>query len=93
MLKMQIPKYYQVKKGQTIERIAERFSLPPSLLVKENGLKQQVYAGQILRIPTQRGNAFTAHEQATKALCCGDDKRYEEKNGTDILYPGMRVIL
>lgn len=90
---MQIPKYYQVKKGQTIERIAERFSLPPSLLVKENGLKQQVYAGQILRIPIVSGNLYTVKLGDDKTLVCGNEENYRKKNGTELLYPYQKIFL
>lgn len=93
MLEVEFIVYYKVQKGQTLAKVAKAFCVAERLIVKENRLRAELCEGQILRIPTQRGNAFTAHEQATKALCCGSDKRYEEKNGTDILYPGMRVIL
>ena len=90
---MQIPKYYQVKKGQTIERIAERFSLPPTLIVKENGLKQQVYAGQILRIPIVRGHLYAVKLGDDKTLVCGNEENYRKKNGTELLYPYQKIFL
>lgn len=93
MLELEFIVYYKVKKGQTLAKVAKTFCVAERLIVKENGLRKELCEGQVLRIPTQRGNAFTAHEQATKTLCCGSDERYKEKNGTDILYPGMRVIL
>ena len=93
MLKSVYCKYYQVKDGQTLTQIADYFCLSPRLLAKENGLKTQVRAGQILVIPTERGNAYTVREQDTKALLCGGKESYEKKNGTDIFYLGMRVLL
>ena len=93
MLELQHTVYHKVKKGQTLADVAKAFCVAERLLVKDNRLHSELCEGQILRISSQRGNAFIAHEQATKTLCCGSEKRYEEKNGTDILYPGMRVIL
>ena len=93
MLRLEIPRYYKVKKGQTIEEIAKVFQLSAYLLVKENALKSEPFAGQMLKIPTQRGNVYTAKAGDNKALLCGSAERYEKVNGTDILYIGMRVIL
>ena len=71
--------------------IADCFSVSEYLLAKENGLTQAPFAGQILRIPSERGNAYTVREGDTKALLCGSEENYVRKNGTDIFYIGMRV--
>ena len=89
MLKSVTRKYYQVKNGQTLEQIAAYFCVSPRLLAKENGLKAQPFAGQILLIPTERGNAYTVREQDTKALLCGSEVGFEKRNGTQVFYLGM----
>ena len=91
MLKTVFRRYYQVKKGQTLEKIAEYFSVSERLLVKENGLTEAPFAGQILTSPTERGNAYTVQEGDTKALLCGSEENFYRKNGTDVFYIGMRV--
>lgn len=93
MLKMEIRQYYQVKDGQALRCIAEAFSVSERLLIQENNLTGEPFAGQILRIPAERGNAFTAQAGQSKSLLCGSEENYRKKNGTDILYIGMRVIL
>ncbi|MBR2330206.1 MAG: LysM peptidoglycan-binding domain-containing protein [Clostridia bacterium] len=93
MLTIKIARYYKVKKGQKVKDVAEAFCVAERAIIRENDLTEEPYEGQVLRIPTTRGNVFTACEGQSKALLCGSDKRYAEKNGTDILYPGMRVIL
>lgn len=93
MLKMRIAKWYQVKDGQTVSDIAKAFCVSERLLVKENGLTEEPKAGQILKIPQMRGNVYVARAGDTKKLLCGSDENYQAKNGTDILYIGMRVIL
>ncbi len=91
MLKTQNQRYYKVKKGQTLPKIAAYFSVAEYLLIRENGLTKPPFAGQILRIPAERGNAYTVREGDTKELLCGSAEHYFTKNGTDIFYIGMRI--
>ncbi len=86
-------KFYQAKEGQTLEEIAAYFSVSKWLLAKENGLTEAIYTGQILRIPQERGNLYTVKVGDTKELLCGSADNYFRKNGTDIFYIGMQVIL
>ncbi len=82
-----------MREGQTLEGIAEYFSLSPYLLAAENGLNAPLRTGQILKIPNERGNLYTVKEGDTKELLCGSEENFRKKNGTDIFYIGMRVIL
>ncbi len=82
-----------MKSGQTLKEIAETFCVSARLLAKENALTEEPRAGRILRIPQTVGNAYTAKEGEDRALLCGSEEKFVEKNGADILYPGMRVIL
>ncbi len=84
---------YQVKRGQTLEGIAEYFSLSPYLLAKENGVTAPLYAGQILTVPSVQGHRYTVQEGDTKALLCGSEENFERLNGTDLFYIGMQVII
>ena len=93
MLKIKCVKFYKVKGGQTIEEIAAAFSVSAWLLVKENHLTTQPYAGQILAIPSQTGDLYTVQAGDDKALLCGSEKAYSERNGTKVFYPGMCVRL
>ena len=79
--------------GQTLKEIACFFGVSEFLLAKCNHLKAPPYAGQILLIPDERGNAYTVKQGDTKALLCGSEENFEKRNGTDVLYLGMRVIL
>ena len=91
MLKTIFRRYYQVKKGQTLEEIADYFSVSERLLAQKIGLTKAPFAGQILTIPTERGNAYTVQEGDTKTLLCGSEENFHRKNGTDAFYIGMRV--
>ena len=76
-----------------MQQIAAYYSVSEFLLVRENALTGEPFEGQILKIPDQTGNAYFVREGDTKALLCGDNEGYMRKNGTDIFYIGMRVIL
>ena len=93
MLKIERRKYYQVKKGQNLREIAEYFSVSEWLIAKENALLTEPRAGSILKIPDEAGNAYIVQAGDTKTLLCGNEENYRRKNGTDIFYIGMRVIL
>ncbi len=91
MLKTETKTYYKVKSGQSLEDIAEYFSLSPYLLARENELKAPPSEGQILKLPRQRGNEYVVREGDTKELLCGSADNYERLNGTSAFYIGMRV--
>lgn len=93
MLKIEIPKAYKVKKGQTLRDVAEAFSLPEQLLVGYNGLNEELFEGQILKIPDVKGNLYTVRAGDTKTLLSGSEENYEKKNLTTLLYPGLKVLL
>ena len=93
MLKTRRVQYYKVKEGQNIRDIAQYFSLSPYLLAKVNGLYEEPSAGCVLKIPVMQGNYYTVKEGDSKALLCGNDEEFEKKNGTDVFYIGMRVVL
>ena len=93
MLKRLEMEFYQVKKGQTLKEIAEYFSVSEWLLIKQNRLSAPPRAGQILIIPQEKGNAYFVQYGDTKALLCGCEENFRRKNGTDVFYIGMRVII
>ena len=93
MLKTEIPRMYKVKRGQTIRDAAEAFRLHESAIIACNRLDGEPREGEILRIPDLRGNLYTARAGEDKKLLCGSEENFREKNMTDLLYPGMRVLL
>lgn len=91
MLSITIPKYYKVKKGQTLRVVAEAFSVPETRIAAENGLKGEITEGQLLRLPQEKGNLYIVRAGDTKELLCGSAGNYKKKNGTDAFYPGMKI--
>lgn len=93
MLRLERKGLYQVKEGQTLQQIADVFCVSARSLAKINGLVKEPRAGDLLYIPKEIGNVYTAKEGDTKTLLCGNEENFVKKNGTDILYLGMKVIL
>ncbi len=93
MLHCVVGKLHRVREGQTLDRIAAYYGVSVYLLVAENGLSAEPFAGQLLKIPTERGNVYIVREGDTKELLCGNEENYRKKNGTDIFYIGMKVII
>lgn len=92
MLKLAKKKFHKVAPMETLEKIAETYRLPVRELIKANGLKREVQAGEILLLPERKGDLYTAQAGDNKELLCGSKEKYEEKNGK-ILYPGLKVWL
>ena len=93
MLRIERVKYYKVKSGQTLREIAEAFSVAEGRIVEINRLTAELWTGQLLEIPAERGDAYIVQAGDTKELLCGSAENYRQKNGTDNFYIGMRVIL
>lgn len=93
MLKICRPSYYVVKKGQTVKSVCAAFGVPPMLFKAENCLKKELFCGQIVKIPRVDGNVYTAQAGDSKALLCGSNENYEQKNKAKLLYPGLTVLL
>ena len=92
MLKLLRREWYKVKRGQTLRHIAEGLSTTVYALIAENGLTEEVRDGQLLRVPPPR-NLYTVQAGDSKAMLCGGDTAFLERNGTEIFYLGMRVRL
>lgn len=93
MLQFAYKRIHKTQEGQTLKEIARAYCVSEFLLAKRNDLRKEPTLGQILYIPEERGNAYVVQAGDTKALLCGSEENYRKKNGTDILYIGMRIIL
>ena len=90
MLKMELRQPYKVKKGQSLQSVACECRTTVFAIVAQNGLREELYEGQLLRIPAP-ANVYVVQAGDTKELLCGSAERYFEKNGTHVFYLGMRV--
>ena len=91
-LTLHVPSYYRVKRGETTASVAAAYRLPPRLLAVENSLTEELFEGQILKIPARRGDLYVVQGGESKTLLSGSPARFNEKNGPH-LYPGQSVLL
>jgi hypothetical protein len=93
VLTVEIPQFYKVKRGQTVEKIAEAFALPACAIIGCNRLHEEVREGQILRIPDLKGNLYTVRAGDTKRLLFGNEADFEKRNMSTLFYTGMKVLI
>ncbi len=86
------PALHRVRRGQTLAVISRTFGVPPRLLAAVNGLCAEPPAGTLLLIPPAC-NVYRVRGGETRALLCGSDEAFAQKNGTRCLYPGQIVAL
>ena len=70
----------------------EELATTPYALAAENGLTEELFEGQLLQLPPP-AQIYTVQAGDTKTLVCGNEENYRNKNGTDVFYPGMRILL
>ena len=92
-LELSTPKFYRVKKGQSLLQIAETFRLPLRVLAACNRLSAEPQQGCVLQIPEACGNLYMVKGGETKSLLCGSVEKFYEKNCTESFYPAQIVIL
>jgi hypothetical protein len=82
--------WYKVKQGQTIRSIADECGVTAFAIVEKNCLVEELYEGQLIRLPEPE-NLYTVQVGDTKQRLCGGKQEYRILNGTDVFYPAMRV--
>ena len=91
-LSLVVPKFYRVKRGQTLLEIASTFHVSPARLARENALTGELVGGEVLSLP-EGGNLYTVQGGESKTLLCGSPQKFLELNGTAALFPAQKVIL
>ena len=89
--------FYRVKEGDSVLSLAERFSVPPVLLIKDNNLTEEIQNGDVLFICKTRGRTYTAKPfdtvESVAARFNVSAERLKETNGTDYLFYGLTVVI
>lgn len=93
MLKNDIPKYYKVKRNQTVETIANAFFVTPNAIIEENRLEKEVEEGDVISIPKPKGNLYSVKLGDNEKLLCGSMENFQKKNGNISLFPSEKVYL
>lgn len=92
MLKMDIRQLYKVKGGQSLQTVADECGTTVFAIVAKNGLREELYEGQLISLP-KPANVYIVQAGDTKKLLCGGEREYFERNGTNVFYPAMRVLI
>jgi LysM repeat protein len=82
-----------VKKGQTLNEIADAFRIPSRYLARENALCGEVWEGQIIKIPKCARNLYQVRGGESKSLLCGSIQNFEQRNRTKCFYPTQVIFL
>ena len=86
------PERYRVRRGQTLEQIAEVFGTTPRLLAACNHLTAPPEEGELLILPPA-GNRYAVRGGESKSLLCGSPAAFCARNATQALSPGQIVVL
>ena len=81
MLKLEEKKLHTVKAGQTLRSISRAYQIPESVVVLENGLTGEPYAGQVLILPKKRGDYYII------------PTRYGEETGIQLFFSKIEINL
>ncbi len=92
-LELEQKTYYRLKRGQSLSDVARVYGIPPRVLAAVNGLKEEPWEGCVLQIPAERRNLYTVRGGESKAMLCGSDENFAERNKTQCLYIGQTVWL
>ncbi len=92
-LELEQKTYYRLKKGQSLADVANAYGVPPRVLAAFNELKEEPREGRVLELPAERRNLYVVRGGESKAMLCGSDENFEERNRTKLLYIGQIVWL
>jgi LysM repeat protein len=89
--------FYRVEENESLISVAEKFSIPPSILIKENNLKQEISTGDLLVIPPFCGRVYKVQPQDTLDSISKKFKVEKEKilidNALSYIFYGLNVIV
>ena len=89
--------FYRVNGGDGLLSIASKFNVPPILIIKDNNLKDEIQAGDVLFISKTGGRTYTAKPfdtmESVAAQFNVSAERLKETNGADYLFYGLTVVI
>ena len=89
--------FYRVADGETILSISQKISVPPLLIIKTNGLKNEVSEGDLLYVEKHLGTLYKVQPFDTIKSVAEkfgvSENSIIEKNGVDYLFYGLTIII
>ncbi|MBE7086874.1 MAG: LysM peptidoglycan-binding domain-containing protein [Clostridiales bacterium] len=89
--------FYRVQRGETLFDITNRFNLPITVIIKLNGLKEEVQKGDLLYIEEKDAPLYvvkpTDRIDELAKICNKTKDEILEENGLPFLYVGAKIYL
>ena len=88
--------FYRVENKDTVFSVCQKFQIPPTVLIKLNGLNKEISCGDLLYIEkpackTYKVKPFDTVELVAKELGLNKTELLE-KNGLEYLFYGISII-
>ena len=82
---------------QTLLSVARRFKVPPTAIIKDNNLKADISAGDLLVIESAAGKLYavqpTDSVESISERFGISEREIKEKNGIDYVFYGLTIVL
>ena len=89
--------FYRVKKGDTVLKLSDTFSLPPTKIVKLNNLKSEILEGDLLYLETDNRTVYTVSLTDTLNSIATKFNTTPEKilndNGVPYLFYSLKILV
>lgn len=87
--------FYRVGQGETVLSLSQKFSIPVCILIKDNALKEEILAGDLLLIKQEQGKTYMVKPTDTlESVCnkfCINENELLEKNGVSYIFYGLNL--
>jgi LysM repeat protein len=88
---------HRVKEGETLASIAADYNVPVSMIIKDNKLCGDIYAGQRLVIGYVKGTIYTVKPQDTLESIAQKfgvaPQKILSDNNIEIIYPFLNIVI
>ena len=89
--------FYRVNQGETLQSIAKKFNLSPISIIKDNGLKEEIQAGDVLCLIKQNHEIYFAEPFDTFRTIAKkfsvSEELLKDKNPVPYVFYGLGVII
>ena len=89
--------FYRVSGKDSLLSVAEKFGVPPAVVIRDNGLKTEISEGDILFIEKPRGKTYTVGVfdtiESVAARFNVSEERLKEINGVEYLFYGLKLLI
>lgn len=88
---------YRVKENESLADISSKFSSPQGVIIFENDLQEEVYAGQVIIVPVVKGTPYKVKPFDTLFGIAKENgvsvEELKEKNKTEEIVVGQIIFI